>query len=57
MNALTKQEVAALPVEFKLNGKSVVGRAEPTHRLCFVDQPVEEHVRDMHAPGPIFARQ
>src|SRR5512142_1042580 len=30
MTATTKQEIAALPVEFKLNGKSVVGRADET---------------------------
>ena len=30
MTAITKQEIAALPVEFKLNGKSVVGRADET---------------------------
>jgi len=28
MTAITRQEIAALPVEFKLNGKSVVGRAD-----------------------------
>ncbi len=28
MTAISKQEIAALPVEFKLNGKSVVGRAD-----------------------------
>src|ERR1700704_4138303 len=28
MTAITKQEVAALPVEFKLNGKTVVGRSD-----------------------------
>ncbi len=30
MTAITKQEIAALPVEFKLNGKIVVGRADET---------------------------
>ena len=30
MTAITKQEIAALPVEFKLNGKTVVGRADET---------------------------
>ena len=30
MTALTKQEIAALPVEFKLNGRTVVGRADET---------------------------
>ncbi len=30
MTAITKQEIAALPVEFKLNGQSVVGRADET---------------------------
>src|SRR5487761_2260603 len=30
MNAISKQEIAALPVEFKLNGKTVVGRADET---------------------------
>ena len=30
MTAITKQEIAALPVEFKLNGKAVVGRADET---------------------------
>src|ERR1035437_841799 len=30
MTAMTKQEIAALPVEFKLNGKTVVGRADET---------------------------
>ncbi len=30
MTAISKQEVAALPVEFKLNGKTVVGRADET---------------------------
>ena len=30
MTATTKQEIAALPVEFKLDGKSVVGRADET---------------------------
>ena len=30
MTAITKQEIAALPVEFKLNGRSVVGRADET---------------------------
>ena len=30
MTAISKQEIAALPVEFKLNGKSVVGRADET---------------------------
>jgi len=30
MTAITKQEIAALPVEFKLNGKTVLGRADET---------------------------
>ena len=30
MTAISKQEIAALPVEFKLNGKTVVGRADET---------------------------
>jgi formate dehydrogenase major subunit len=30
MTAITKQEIAALPVEFKLNGRSVIGRADET---------------------------
>ena len=30
MTAITKQEIAAMPVEFKLNGKTVVGSAEET---------------------------
>jgi len=30
MTAITKQEIAALPVEFKLDGKTVVGRADET---------------------------
>src|SRR5262245_13255370 len=30
MTAITKEEVAALPVEFKLNGRTVVGRADET---------------------------
>jgi formate dehydrogenase major subunit len=30
MTAITKQELAALPVEFKLNGRTVVGRADET---------------------------
>ncbi|MBE0614788.1 MAG: formate dehydrogenase subunit alpha [Burkholderiales bacterium] len=30
MTAISKQEIAALPVEFKINGKSVVGRADET---------------------------
>ncbi|HKO88028.1 MAG TPA: formate dehydrogenase subunit alpha [Burkholderiales bacterium] len=30
MTAISKQEIAALPIEFKLNGKSVVGRADET---------------------------
>ncbi len=30
MTAITKQEIAALPVEFKLNSKTVVGRADET---------------------------
>ena len=30
MTAISKQEIAALPVEFKLNGKPVVGRADET---------------------------
>ena len=30
MTAITRQETAALPVEFKLNGKAVVGRADET---------------------------
>src|SRR3990172_10873859 len=30
MTAITKQEIAALPVEFKLNGRVVVGRADET---------------------------
>ena len=30
MTAITKQEIAALPVEFKLNGRTVVGRADET---------------------------
>jgi formate dehydrogenase major subunit len=30
MTAITRQEIAALPVEFKLNGKTVVGRADET---------------------------
>src|ERR1039458_2160013 len=30
MTAITKQEIAALAVEFKLNGKAVVGRADET---------------------------
>jgi len=30
MTAITKQEIAALPVEFKLNGQTVVGRADET---------------------------
>src|SRR5512145_2648497 len=30
MTAITKDEVAALPVEFKLNGRTVVGRADET---------------------------
>jgi formate dehydrogenase major subunit len=28
MTAITKQEIAALPVEFKLNGKTVIGRSD-----------------------------
>jgi formate dehydrogenase major subunit len=30
MTAMSKQEIAAMPVEFKLNGKTVVGRADET---------------------------
>jgi formate dehydrogenase major subunit len=30
MTAITREEVAALPVEFKLNGRTVVGRADET---------------------------
>ena len=30
MTAMSKQEIAAMPVEFKLNGKNVVGRADET---------------------------
>jgi formate dehydrogenase major subunit len=30
MTAISKQEIAAMPVEFKLNGKSVVGSADET---------------------------
>jgi formate dehydrogenase major subunit len=30
MTATTKQEIAALPVEFKLNGRTVLGRADET---------------------------
>jgi formate dehydrogenase major subunit len=30
MTAITRQEIAALPVEFKLNGKTVVGRVDET---------------------------
>ena len=30
MTAISKEEVAALPVEFKLNGRTVVGRADET---------------------------
>src|ERR1700693_1125174 len=30
MTAISKQEIAALPVEFKLNGKNVVGRSDET---------------------------
>ncbi|TSA17890.1 MAG: hypothetical protein D4R74_02090, partial [Betaproteobacteria bacterium] len=30
MTAITRQEIAALPVEFKLNGRTVVGRADET---------------------------
>ena len=30
MTAISRQEIAALPVEFKLNGKTVVGRADET---------------------------
>nr|PZN04096.1 MAG: formate dehydrogenase subunit alpha [Pseudomonadota bacterium] len=30
MTAISKQEVAALPVEFKINGKTVIGRADET---------------------------
>jgi formate dehydrogenase major subunit len=30
MTAISKQEIAALPVEFKLNGRTVVGRADET---------------------------
>jgi formate dehydrogenase major subunit len=30
MTAITKQEIAALPVQFKLNGMNVVGRADET---------------------------
>src|SRR5512134_2708883 len=30
MTAITKQEIAAMPVEFKLNGRTVVGRADET---------------------------
>ncbi len=30
MTAISKQEIAALPVEFKLNGQTVVGRADET---------------------------
>src|SRR5471030_1521337 len=30
MTAISKQEIAAMPVEFKLNGKTVVGRADET---------------------------
>src|SRR4249920_570333 len=36
MTAITKDEVAALPVEFKLNGRTVVGRA---------DEPIIETAR------------
>ncbi len=36
MTAITKEEVAALPVEFKLNGRTVVGRA---------DEPIIETAR------------
>ena len=28
MTAITREEVAALPIEFKLNGRTVVGRAD-----------------------------
>ncbi len=49
MTAISKQEIAALPVEFKLNGKLVVGRADETiiqtaakhgidiPRLCYME--------------------
>src|SRR3974377_807746 len=30
MTATTKQEIAALPVEFKLNGMTVIGRSDET---------------------------
>ena len=30
MTATTRHEIAALPIEFKLNGKTVVGRADET---------------------------
>jgi formate dehydrogenase major subunit len=30
MTAISKQEIAALPIEFKLNGKVVIGRADET---------------------------
>src|SRR5476651_346422 len=30
MTAISKQEIAAMPVEFKLNGRTVVGRADET---------------------------
>ncbi len=30
MTAITKQEIAALPVQFRLNGMNVVGRADET---------------------------
>ena len=30
MTAISKQEIAALPVEFKINGKTVLGRADET---------------------------
>jgi formate dehydrogenase major subunit len=30
MTAITKQEIAALPIQFKLNGKNVIGRADET---------------------------
>jgi formate dehydrogenase major subunit len=36
MTAITKQEIAALPVEFKLNGKTVIGRS---------DEPIIETAR------------
>ncbi len=55
MTAITKQEIAALPVEFKLNGKTVIGRSdEPileTARAHGIDVPHLCYARGLRPDG------